>query len=299
MRGYISIDNLDKVLPLLKSLNDNVRIVDPIKNIVIDNQGMEINETEEKCFSSLCQKELCENCISKNAYLQNSSLIKFVSSSDSIILVTAIPVEKAGIPLVLETFNDVTTSIVFDAESTASVRDNLEAVWMLDDMATKDQLTSLYNRRFADVRLAAVLQNAYAKHNPVSVLFLDIDDLKNINDNYGHEVGDHALQKAANVFAHVVREKSDWVARFGGDEFVICLNHADENTAKLIAKRICYGIKKVKIPIDGNNLRFTVSIGAHTMQKKKLSAAEIIRIADKNMYKSKSEGKNRITISVS
>jgi len=299
MRSTIFIDKIDQYLPVLKSLNDTVRFVDPLKNIVIDYKEKKLTETKEKCYNCWCQSTLCDNCVSVNAYQQNSSLIKFVTGSGSIIMVTAIPVENSDTPLVMEIFNDVTTSLIFDSASNTNVKDNLEAVWMLDDMAIKDQLTSLYNRRFVDARLNTVLRTAHSKNNPVSVLFIDIDDFKDINDKFGHDIGDIALKEAAGIFNEVIRKEIDWAARFGGDEFVICLNHADEGVADIISERICEKARKINIPVNGEALRFTVSIGAHTMRQEKLTASEIIKIADQNMYKSKSEGKNRITSSVS
>lgn len=128
-------------------------------------------------------------------------------------------------------------------------------------------------------------------------MFIDIDDFKFINDKYGHDVGDIALQEAANILRNVVRAEIDWAARYGGDEFLICLNHADENNARIIAERVCANIEKVTVPVTEGNIHFTVSIGVHTMRHKELSAAEIIKTADQNMYKSKSMGKNKITTS--
>ncbi|HBV69127.1 MAG TPA: GGDEF domain-containing protein, partial [Clostridiales bacterium] len=114
-------------------------------------------------------------------------------------------------------------------------------------------MTLLYNRRFVDERLPIDVVNASLKNQPLSVCFIDMDNFKALNDLYGHDMGDWAIKSTAEVITKHIRSERDWAARYGGDEFLLCLNNADEKQAYAILKRIQDSIEKIPSKLQLEN----------------------------------------------
>jgi diguanylate cyclase (GGDEF)-like protein len=157
----------------------------------------------------------------------------------------------------------------------------------------KDHLTALYNRRFVDERLPIDIIKGTIENKPLSVIFMDIDNFKAINDTYGHVPGDLALKEIGRIIKKVVPADIGWAARYGGDEFFICLNYTSYDDAYMIAEQIRKNIELTAIPVKGGSFHFTASVGINTMQEKGLTAKELITLADKKMFDAKKSGKNR------
>ncbi len=162
----------------------------------------------------------------------------------------------------------------------------------LFERATKDFLTELYNRRFFEEQLKTV-KSLVERGKTFSLLFIDLDDLKTINDKYGHIVGDEVLRAVAKAIRSSVRG-SDFPARWGGDEFVILLE-GDLNIAQKVAERIIKTLKNYIIKIGNEEIIPSVSIGI-TRIIKSLSPEFIIKKADEAAYIAKREGKGKIRI---
>ncbi|NOQ36038.1 MAG: diguanylate cyclase [Methylococcaceae bacterium] len=167
-------------------------------------------------------------------------------------------------------------------------------------LAFYDPLTSLANRRLLLDRLNHEI--AIAKRNKIfgSVIFLDLDGFKSLNDNFGHHIGDELLIQVANRLNEVFREE-DTVSRLGGDEFIILI-HAEEpdlkiatNNAMLIAEKV---LEKLNAPyfINEHKHQFTSSIGVTLFPCTTFEPEEILQAADKAMYQSKNDGKNTINL---
>ncbi len=164
----------------------------------------------------------------------------------------------------------------------------------LKEQANRDPLTDLYNRRyFAGIseKIVSISQRA---QEPISVMMIDIDDFKKVNDTYGHSVGDEVIKQLADKLTHSIRE-SDIVARFGGEEFAVVLSNTDKEDALVFAERFRTDIEHLnfvyeKLPID-----FTVSIGldAFDNQSDKI-IDDTLKRADKALYSAKNMGKNRV-----
>lgn len=156
-----------------------------------------------------------------------------------------------------------------------------------------DPLTSLYNRAFAIDYLNQKLKEASRNKIATSVFFIDVDDFKKINDQYGHEFGDKVLISVANAITKTVRKK-DLVARFGGDEFIVVLEDINNNQSlELVAKKFFNQLgeqeNKLHLPIS-------VSIGISSCQNGNVSSNKLISQADIAMYESKNQGKHTVSI---
>ncbi|MBI3516667.1 MAG: GGDEF domain-containing protein [Proteobacteria bacterium] len=157
-----------------------------------------------------------------------------------------------------------------------------------------DPLTGLLNRRsFMD--LSGKEETRARRHgNPFSVLMLDIDHFKKINDTFGHPVGDLAIKALADICSNALRPH-DLLARYGGEEFVLTLPHTPTEGARVVAERIREAVEKVEVPSDKGVVRFTVSIGVSTYASGE-AFDHIVERADKALYVSKQGGRNRVTV---
>ena len=161
-----------------------------------------------------------------------------------------------------------------------------------------DPLTGIYNRRYLDEALARIMRLSSRSNAALSVLMLDIDYFKNYNDTYGHNCGDICLKKVADIMAKSLTREDDFVARFGGEEFVIVLPNTDEHGARLIAEKILVNIRNANILHEQSQIanHVTISIGAVSGKMHHTQTQEnYIVLADKTLYASKQNGRDRYT----
>ncbi len=165
----------------------------------------------------------------------------------------------------------------------------------LQELAYYDPLTGLPNRRFFLEHASLIFEEAKRYEKFLSLLIMDIDRFKKINDTYGHDVGDLVLKTFAGVLRGIVR-KSDICARFGGEEFVILLPNTDLEGAKVLAERIRTTVAKNMVEHRSIVIVFTVSIGASQYRKGMQSIDELIKEADIALYRAKEGGRNRVEV---
>jgi diguanylate cyclase (GGDEF)-like protein len=172
----------------------------------------------------------------------------------------------------------------------ADIRYALEKIKQVSD---SDELTGLYNMR----AFSAILQRSFrqaARHSqPLSLAMIDSDNLKAINDSYGHDAGNKLLVQVVNRIRDAVRG-SDVIARYGGDEFIVLLPQTGASGALEVAERIRQSIEDGRIDVGGHLARTTVSIGVASYPSDGGDAATMIEKADRALYKAKQAGKNRV-----
>jgi diguanylate cyclase (GGDEF)-like protein len=158
-----------------------------------------------------------------------------------------------------------------------------------------DSLTELYNRRFFDDELSKETARANRYHTQLSLLFLDIDDFKKINDTYGHLAGDKVLQTVARI---MVTEKriEDVAARYGGEEFVIISPETGKTNTLVLAERIRQRVEKKRIDYEGKRIHLTISGGLASYPIDAPNGLTLIRYADSALYRAKASGKNNISL---
>jgi diguanylate cyclase (GGDEF)-like protein len=160
-----------------------------------------------------------------------------------------------------------------------------------------DDLTKLYNYRYLMTYLEADVKRCLRYKKKVSLLFIDVDGFKRINDTFGHLVGSQALAEMGQVFRRIVRE-TDVVARYGGDEFVIVLPETPLSGAMVIAERIRRKVEECEFVAQNLSIRLTVSLGVASCPKHTLTAEGLINKADAAMYRAKELSKNSIKVAV-
>jgi diguanylate cyclase (GGDEF)-like protein len=178
------------------------------------------------------------------------------------------------------------------ASQVAIAIQNTQLYSQVQKLALTDELTGLSNRRELFELGQREVEIAHRFNRPLSILMIDIDHFKKVNDQHGHAAGDQALRVIATRLREVVREV-DIVSRYGGEEFVILLLENQLEQAFEIGERIRRSIADIPIPIDHQGLQITVSLGAAELDEKVHSLNELIDIADQALYQAKQNGRNR------
>lgn len=207
--------------------------------------------------------------------------------------------DPMGKPLDVETITQqdrlLRSQILSGLRTVKNYRELVRTNDILSAIALSDPLTELNNRRALDWELPRQVQNARSRNEPLSILMLDVDYFKSINDTYGHPVGDRALQLISGRLRHNLRFR-DTLFRYGGEEFVIILSNTDQAEALLVARRLCRLISDQPFSIDDNlDLNITISAGTTSLLgQDDARGNSLLQRADQNLLKAKSSGRNRV-----
>lgn len=167
---------------------------------------------------------------------------------------------------------------------------------LLEHEALQDPLTGVANRRVLERQIRKEIKRYRRGEALFSVIFIDIDDFKTINDTYGHRVGDKCLQSLVGRIRQLLREK-DLVARYGGDEFVILLTDTGRKAAHLVADKLASAISKTCFIYKDTEIQLSVSIGLTQVEENDYNPEEIIARADSALYEAKHQGRDCIVVS--
>lgn len=166
---------------------------------------------------------------------------------------------------------------------------------LLEELSRTDSLTGLLNRRFLMELLLAEFQKSSRYGTPLSLVMLDIDHFKRVNDTYGHITGDAAIKAVAQVLRREIRT-CDLAARFGGEEFAVVLPQTDQEGALIAAERCRRAVEATAIVAGDQELHITASFGVATCPRADLGTIEqLIGAADEALYRAKGTGRNRVT----
>lgn len=179
-----------------------------------------------------------------------------------------------------------------------SLRDALEKKRQL---VMSDPLTGVYNLRYLVRHVSRELKRSERFGGSLSLLLLDIDRFKDINDTCGHAVGDFVLKKLTGRITQCLRRETDWCARLGGDEFVVVLEGSKIAEAKVCAEKLRRATELMCVDTPRGSLRITISIGVSSFEggskRDRETVQSLLERADTNLYASKARGRNRVTAS--
>lgn len=168
---------------------------------------------------------------------------------------------------------------------------------LLKELTTIDAVCGIKNRQYFDESYVLEWKRAARQRYPISLLLLDLDHFKLVNDTYGHLAGDECLHTIAQGIASQLKRPADILARYGGEEFVVILPHTYNSNAHLLAEQIRAHIEELSIFTEGNEITITISIGVSTITPRQDNhGRELIAAADKALYEAKGKGRNKVCV---
>jgi diguanylate cyclase (GGDEF)-like protein len=168
----------------------------------------------------------------------------------------------------------------------------------LDNLSMTDGLTGLYNHRYVQEQLSQEIKRSDRYHSPLTCLMIDLDDFKQVNDHYGHPLGDIVLKTTGQLISTSVRQ-TDIVGRYGGEEFLILMPHTNTETAHPLAQRILKTVQSHAFSANGDIFHITLSIGLATYPSPVAgikTKSALLSAADQALYRAKRTGKNQTVI---
>ena len=285
-------------LSIFKDFYTYIRIVEPIKKKAYieqdNNAGLKLQEGH--CYDFWEINSQCSNCISVRAYNENQTIVKIEMDRDKLYLIQALPTNISGQTVIVEILKDITNT----AEITSTIsREGFNLQGIITTINTKliiDELTGIYNRRFVTERLPSDLYEANLRGGSVSLIMADIDRFKDVNDNYGHDVGDCVLREFSALIKSSIREDIDWIARYGGEEFLIMLKNVDQKKNRFVADKMRKKIENHIFCQDSLSLKITCSFGVAVAKEDFIDTEKIIKSADDRLLEAKRTGRNKVVL---
>lgn len=297
----IKFDHLNELkakFEIFKTIFSGIRVIDPVTKEVICSIHGEQPSQSFICYQFWRSGNICENCISMRASNEKRVVRKIGGNNNGIFTVTSLPVQIGSRHLALELIQNVTENLYFEnGEDNENPQQIMRALYEhVDHLINADELTGLYNRRYINESLSSLLYDMRKNHQPLSVIYMDVDHFKSINDTYGHDVGDQILQDIAELLRESIRQNEGWAARLGGDEFVLCFPRVDNTSAKKIAERIRIAVSEKEFRVNCHTIHVTCSFGVNTAnpEDESTSSQELLELADRNLYLCKNTGRNKV-----
>lgn len=197
--------------------------------------------------------------------------------------------------IVIELLKNTTDVMAFGNGNHSEIYEMIDS---MSNLALKDTLTGIYNRRYINEKLPVDIVSASLSEQSLSIIMADIDFFKKVNDTYGHLAGDCTLKGFADILSGCIRRESDWVSRYGGEEFLICLPGASVEKAIEIAEHIRSNVENNAILCGEHTIRITASFGVCSIKPAPgasgVSVENLIESADNKLYLAKNKGRNRV-----
>ena len=286
---------LTERLSIFDDLYTNIRIIDPIEKKSINFKGDKKILESSHCYSFWKTGKQCDNCIVSRAKKENKSFLKLEFLESKIYLIQAIPTRIHDKNLIVELIKDITEQGIVVGNYENNVTEVQHIIKAMNDQLVIDKLTGVYNRKFIEERLPVELEEYSDKNLILAVIMMDIDYFKNVNDTYGHAIGDEILKKLAQLIKSSIYTEKDWVARYGGDEFLIVLKRENKDSILQTIEQIKTSIEEHLFSVRDHPVSITCSFGVKAVDEF-MTFDDVIKESDLCLYEAKALGRNRAII---
>lgn len=301
-----SFDPADLLILVVDDINDNLHVLGSILdqagyNTTYATSGQQALERAEAAKPDLILLDLmmpemdgievCERLKTKPAYRYTP-----------IVFLTASREQEDLLKAFQQGANDYLMKPVEPQELLVRVKTHLEQKLRYDrlnqnaekfyQMAIKDALTGVSNRYHLMTTAKKEFNRAGRYQRPLSVMMLDIDHFKQVNDTYGHDVGDEVLKQVARVSLASLRS-GDLFGRLGGEEFMVLLPETDLRKATVVAKRLCVAVAESPFELNGKQISLTISAGVSSIRADDADISLVLKRADQALYEAKQQGRNQ------
>lgn len=286
---------LQRQLQTLRLFFDYVRVVDPLHNdiLISEENGQFVKEQgRQTCYSIWGCTKPCENCISIQALRTKTIVEKLEYIDREIFLIMARVIEVGRNEHVVEAIRNVTDSSIIEKIENKTREEIQQEIQQLNNRLIKDEMLGCYTRMYLDNRLPVLIaQQCDPKTEPIIVSFFDLDNFKQINDQYGHQVGDQLLRAIGhNLQKHILQEHF-WMARVGGDEFVCVIENQSPQEAAKLLQAAKESIEQTQVSVDSTTyVHAHVSYGSAIVEAGD-TAMTVLERADQAMYAQKNQKK--------
>lgn len=287
------MEDIGDRLSIFKNLYDILRIVDPVNKKVIsfeDNTACNAGN----CFDFWNREDYCKNCVSMRAYLENDTCIKLEYKDDKAYLSIASPIMVDGKFYIIEMLKDLTSGSSIFKEG-LPVNNIEKFVMELNNKLVTDDISGAYSRKYLMERLTVDINEGLKNNQPISVIALDVDFFSKTNQIHGYKLGDKILKELVQLMSKQIRSEQDWIARYGGDKFVLVLCNCKLQDGYLIAENLRQAIQDTCFVGESSSASITASIAICELTGITDCSSLLLHIKD-TMYKAKSQGRNRVVI---
>ena len=171
----------------------------------------------------------------------------------------------------------------------------IELMSQLELLSISDGLTGLYNRRHFDAKIFEEARRAHRQNHDLFLAVIDVDNLKKMNDKYGHLAGDKLLKSVGDIIKHCIRENVDWPFRYGGDEFCVILTQVTRDQAISTSERLIESFNEKKLPLTGLSIGLAQFVRSQDAKWTE-DIDDLVKRSDKALYKAKQTGRNRVVV---
>ncbi len=296
------IDDIFTNKEIIEQLYDIARIINPINKEIIDiqyfrNYGKKIPEkiSQNYCYEFWGDEGACENCCSTRAYNQKQVYMKTEFNGKDVYMVTSLPYDDDGEIFILEVISEITDKDLLNEIQGKDYFQIKNILKKKNQEIVQDELTKAYNRKFINERLPFEMVDKNKFGTEMLLAMADIDFFKKVNDTYGHDMGDFVLVEFVKLINGNIRQNIDWISRYGGEEFLIFMKNISKDQAYQKLDSIRKKIENHVFEFNGQSLSITCSFGLSQLKAGEVMESWIKR-ADENMYFSKNNGRNQISV---
>ncbi|MGL4571100.1 MAG: GGDEF domain-containing protein [Clostridium sp.] len=291
------LDDIKTRLYPFKKLYDYIRIIDPIKNTIINTSSNDnaIIESNFSCYKFWERNEMCTDCTSIKSYIEDDTFFKIELKNDEIYLVVSTPFKIEDKTFIVELIKNISKNSFYKDDSyNNSIHD---LVHNFDNILSTDELTKIYNKKFIYEQLEKSLNSNIPSDYPLTFMMIDIDFFKNINDTYGHVVGDKVLTDFVSILSSSLKDIDVLLGRFGGDEFLLLFKSISLDKINTLGKSIVKSMEDYKFNYNDISIKLTCSLGSYTIFDNTISVEDLVKASDHNLYLAKEQGRNKMVSS--